>query len=66
MTSHLIKDNKEKVFIVSNFANLSTHAKALLYQKCKYIIYEHVSILFTFAVLPEKASLCLKNRTRKG
>jgi|6_EtaG_2_1085325.scaffolds.fasta_scaffold19891_2 hypothetical protein len=41
VTSDFIKDNKEKVFIVSNFANLSTHVKALLYQKCKYIIYEH-------------------------
>jgi len=34
-------ENTDKLFFISNFANLSTSVKAILYNKCDYVLYEH-------------------------
>ncbi len=36
-----LKDNKDKVFLISNFANLDFRNLVFLTFNCKYIIYEH-------------------------
>jgi len=33
--------NTDKLFFISNFVNLSTSVKAILYNKCDYVLYEH-------------------------
>ena len=41
VTPEYIAKNKDKFFIVSNFVNLSTIAKACMYKNCDYALYEH-------------------------
>lgn len=41
ISEDIIKNNKEAIFIISNFINLSDRCKEYLQKNCKYIIYEH-------------------------
>ena len=41
ISEDVIKNNKEAIFIISNFINLSDRCKEYLQKNCKYIIYEH-------------------------
>ena len=41
VTIQYLKQNKDKVWFISNFSQLSNIAKAYLAKECSYIIYEH-------------------------
>ena len=41
VTPSYLLENKDKYFIISNFVLLKTTCKAILFQFCKYSIYEH-------------------------
>jgi len=41
ITAGFVEDNKDKTYVISNFANLSTSTKAALYKYSNYLIYEH-------------------------
>jgi len=41
LTPAFILENLDKHYFISNFVNLSTTSKALLFNKCSYVLYEH-------------------------
>lgn len=41
VTLHILKENKDSNFIISNFINLKKECKDYIIRSCKYIIYEH-------------------------
>jgi hypothetical protein len=41
LSINFLKDNLEKVYFISNFANLKNNLKAFLSKNCEYVIYEH-------------------------
>ena len=62
LTVNYLKDNKDKVFFISNFANLKNNLKAFIAKNCEYLIYEHDykfvdvrnPILFDDFIVPKK------------